>query len=689
MSLLLGCGWGLLGLSFWLTSTYSGGTTTGLVLAAAVSLGLFLLLERNHLLSRLLGLQINPAMPWWVSALLLWALGVVVLLFRPTATRTAPALADAEARGRPQPDARTTDSTREIVETVVFVVVLVLLLKSFAAEAFVIPTGSMAQTLLGYQKIVECPQCGLEFPVNCSTEADPSEGAPAPVTGCTCPNCRQHIKLVYSVTTGSWLTFDRRKRWVEVEQRVPAEGGQWVHPERPPPNGINEVANPGWGSGDRVLVAKFVYDLLDRLPERLDVVVFKFPGDDKFPGESGPVKKHTPMNYIKRLIGLPGETIAICQGKLYCLSPDKLSPEKRALYQKDLEAAGSDPNKLSQLWRKTFMHQDDAASLFEEGKFRIVRKSPANLLAMRRLVYDNDHPAKDLTGPEWERWVSAESNGWAADGKRGFKSDPAEEGERWLRYRHVLRDSKDQKPQLITDFMGYNTWAGRGHSSPGENWVSDLLLECDATVERPQGELTLELSRGPDRFQAAFDLKTGRCTLYRLTGPKGERQELGSAETRLNRKGTYRLRFADVDERLTVWVDGRLPFDDGVVYQPAPKLVPTAENDLERPASVGARGAAVAVSKLKLFRDTYYTTAKGSPGAPDLGNSFRPEDPSTYAWRDVPVSTFYVQPGHFLCMGDNSPESSDGRSWGLVPQRLMLGRALLVYWPVGRAGRIR
>jgi hypothetical protein len=32
-------------------------------------------------------------------------------------------------------------------------------------------------------------------------------------------------------------------------------------------------------------------------------------------------------------------------------------------------------------------------------------------------------------------------------------------------------------------------------------------------------------------------------------------------------------------------------------------------------------------------------------------------------------------------MGDNSTQSSDGRDWGLVPDRLMLGRALVVYYP--------
>ncbi len=58
------------------------------------------------------------------------------------------------------------DPSREVFETIVFVVVLVLMLKLFVAEAFVIPTGSMAQTLWGYQKDVTCPKCGHRFPVS-------------------------------------------------------------------------------------------------------------------------------------------------------------------------------------------------------------------------------------------------------------------------------------------------------------------------------------------------------------------------------------------------------------------------------------------------------------------------------------------------------------------------------------------
>src|SRR3974377_57599 len=97
---------------------------------------------------------------------------------------------DNTARRKAQPPPESKDGVRELVECVVFVVVLVLLLKSFVAEAFVIPTGSMAETLLGYQKDVTCPVCNYEFPINCSQEVDPQQSEHTPVTACWCPNCR-------------------------------------------------------------------------------------------------------------------------------------------------------------------------------------------------------------------------------------------------------------------------------------------------------------------------------------------------------------------------------------------------------------------------------------------------------------------------------------------------------------------
>src|SRR5438105_11308881 len=100
----------------------------------------------------------------------------------------APATAPAdEKKKKPHPD-----RTRETIETIVFVVVLVLLLKLFVTEAFVIPTGSMAETLYGYQKIVHCPECGHEFPVNSHDEVEPNQNTKERhlLIGYTCPNCR-------------------------------------------------------------------------------------------------------------------------------------------------------------------------------------------------------------------------------------------------------------------------------------------------------------------------------------------------------------------------------------------------------------------------------------------------------------------------------------------------------------------
>src|SRR6476646_2004302 len=81
------------------------------------------------------------------------------------------------------------DAFREVVETVVFVVALVLMLKLFVVEAFVIPTGSMAETLLGYNKVVTCEECGHTFPVNATNEADPQHGERRDIVGARCPNC--------------------------------------------------------------------------------------------------------------------------------------------------------------------------------------------------------------------------------------------------------------------------------------------------------------------------------------------------------------------------------------------------------------------------------------------------------------------------------------------------------------------
>lgn len=531
----------------------------------------------------------------------------------PPALLTKPA--SAGRGGKPVGEPHGKNGPRELIETIVFVVVLVLLLRSFVAEAFVIPTGSMAETLYGWRAMVTCPDCGIEFPVNVSEEVDPLRGQSMPIEGCTCPNCRYHIKRK---VTDKWVKF---------------------------PVIFNN-------SGDRVLVAKWPMQEY----QRWDVVVFKYPKE--------PQQNWIPTNYIKRLIGLPGDTIAVNQGDLYV---DRM-----------VDYGNSEqPTRELDRWWKTYMYANEAPAVeaFKAGKFNIVRKSPEVILNTRRLVYDNDFQAKDLLGRITPRWTAR--NGWVANDPKKpteFTQTKDATADSWITYQnYVLAHGTDMPPpsapstpELIKNFSSYNYADTNRVDRANEDkyWVGDLMLDCQVDVANPSGEFALELSKGPDRFQARFDLQSGKCRLIRIG--KVSSEELAVAQTPLTGTGKHLVRFANFDQRLTLWVDSALPFGDGVAYSPSPCERPADEANNYQPASFGTLGAArVTVGQLRLFRDSYYTAAGHerlrAPGEPEL--------------------TMYVQPGHYLCMGDNSTQSSDSRDWGTVPERLMQGKAIMVYFP--------
>ena len=568
-----------------------------------------------------------------------------------------------------QPTPQPRDSIREVCETIAFVVTLVLMLKLFVVEAFVIPTGSMAETLYGYQKIVDCDECGFNFPVNSSNEVEPTDGPPTRIIGACCPNCRH------------------RQRW--PIDKAP----------------VNR-------SGDRVLVHKVMYHFTP--PEPGDVVVFKFPVD--------PQVKHTAQNYIKRLWGRGSETLAINRGDLY---------RTRILTYPvtDLDSAGrpkfprpSDPNhlwegpeaefhsKTSPRFRAdgidyTYHNAEEAVQLFDASRlkgftdpssgFELIRKSDDLVMAMRRIVYDNEHQPKSFAArsvpPRW----GTDPTGWTADKPNEPKAFTHTGTElNWVRYRHMAPRSRDDWEVFlgglnqgglsvgpVTNFLGYNAGLeeGRGEmrNTSSDFWVGDLILECEAVFQTADATAVLELSKGPHRYQAIFE--NGQVKLIR-TGPQGK--ELATAATGITGPGMHAIRFANVDCRLRVWVDEkRIDFGDSADYPPdtLPEKFEdgdrmeegwTALNDIAAPASVGAKGG-VEFRKLKLWRDSYFTYADQ-----------RESNIARF------VDTFYVQPDHFLCLGDNSAQSSDSRKWGTVPERLMLGKAVFVFFPVNRIGLI-
>jgi signal peptidase I len=126
-------------------------------------------------------------------------------------------------------------ATRETIESIVVAFVLAFLFKTFEAEAFVIPTGSMAPTLYGRHKDIDCPKCGSRFALGASDEVESETDYLVPemrIRSAVCPNCRYRL--------ANDEAFDR----------------------------------PVF-KGDRILVTKFSYELAD--PKRWDTVVFKYP----------------------------------------------------------------------------------------------------------------------------------------------------------------------------------------------------------------------------------------------------------------------------------------------------------------------------------------------------------------------------------------------------------------------------
>src|SRR5687768_6913196 len=194
---------------------------------------------------------------------------------KPARTRDIPKL-PTPAVEKPAPKSH---AFRETVESIVIAFVLAFLFRTFEAEAFVIPTGSMAPTLMGRHKDVDCPKCGYRYQVSASEEEsdDPRAMSVDCVAG-MCPMCHYVLPMRPDLPESVTEFGDR-----------------------------NEIDFQRSYNGDRILVNKYIYAFSD--PQRWDVVVFKFPGNAQ-------------VNYIKRLVGLPGETLRIFQGDLFTIDRD-------------------------------------------------------------------------------------------------------------------------------------------------------------------------------------------------------------------------------------------------------------------------------------------------------------------------------------------------------------------------------
>ena len=140
-------------------------------------------------------------------------------------------------------------SAVETVQSLIVAFVLAMTFRGFVTEGFVIPTGSMAPTLMGQHLLLHSDQTGVTYPI------DTRRG-------------RRSIRAGYDPMLGRKYPLDS----INISALRPR-------------------------MGDRILVLKCLYPFAE--PQRFDVVVFKNPTDPDGDAE----------NYIKRRlhVGIGGD----------------------------------------------------------------------------------------------------------------------------------------------------------------------------------------------------------------------------------------------------------------------------------------------------------------------------------------------------------------------------------------------
>jgi len=556
----------------------------------------------------------------------------------------------------------------------------------------------MAPTLQGRHQDVTCPECGYAYRVSASQEIDPvTEQQQARVIGGECSNCRY------------WACTNRRQ-------------GHLLGYPRPFNAGALEAnAEAESANGDRIIVSKFAYKFQE--PERWDVFVFRFPGNAS-------------RNYIKRLVGLPGETLKLHRGDVFVANE-----------------VAKETNTQQQL------------------KYTIARKAPAKALAMAQMVHDNQYQAEALYRNDWPRrwgtWPRGVSTGrgdWqVTGGARRFTTDGNSPETVWLRYQHRVPDfeqwnrmieasetsdveekarlaqSVHPVPQLISDAYSYNSGivfkppqiVESNRAAMGMYWVGDLMLECKLEVLAAGGTVVLDLVEGGKHFQCEFDLATGVATLGidgTFYDAEGNASQRPAAETAVRGPGSYDLRFANFDDQLFLWVNGAsIVFDLPTTYPPLGNTVPVSDaedgGDLA-PVGIGARGAMVTVDQLRILRDVYYISippdlswtrsylrgplsADHYLGREEVAAAVREVLSNKSRWADwfsqlhaiyYPLERFGASArgkDQFFALGDNSPQSKDSRLWATpltgyyVERDLLIGKALFIYWPLDHIDWVR
>ncbi|GAB4137157.1 MAG: hypothetical protein Tsb009_04570 [Planctomycetaceae bacterium] len=528
---------------------------------------------------------------------------------------------------------------RQMFDALICLAVTVILVRTFQVEGYMISTGSMAPTLPGFHKRVICPACRFEFPVG---DAHPHDDFGQP-----------------EEQTGSHVSAADSPHPPENSLSASSTGMTAVCPNC----GLHsiDISKIPRNQGDQLLVHKNAYDYLS--PHRWEVIVFRNP-------------RRPTQAYVKRIVGLPGETIRIRDGNVWVNDEiqRKSFQQQRAMrilvYDHNFEPRNDSnwqPRWFVETgnpdWKRAGQAFESAISVHSRGKesrpFSWVTyrhwiraggthqtevKVPQSLQrhdlatpSLYPLKYDDKTKTLSHTGVLPDR---------ARDRIAAVIDDPA--------FRQFMSEFAEKTHLApVTDDYGYN----RVHRSYRPVPVRDLMLAATLSLRGGHGQFAMELTDGQQRFRFILDAATRDVSLIAVDEHKVLRRARLKAEV-LNEP--LQVEMSLFDRQVLVAVNGQTIFKPWFL-----DAVSSKEDFSHMPARIGVRELQVRVSSIKLYRDVHYTQ-KGK------------------------TKSFTLKDDEFFMLGDNSPISADSRVWegGGVHRRLFLGKPILVHLP-SRPGKFQ
>jgi signal peptidase I len=374
-------------------------------------------------------------------------------------------------------------------------------------------------------------------------------------------------------------------------------------------------------AGDSLLVNKNVFDW--RNPRRWEMAVFRCPVE---PGKA----------FVKRVVGLPGETVQIRGGDVY-IDHDiarKTLAECRAVR---IPVYDHHYQPRSGGWQKRWEREPLAAPATLEGTDLVINAAER----------EGEAPAEPTPPARQEPRPPASP-------RPPSSPRPPATGTQWLIYRHWLPG--DRKARAITSEYPYNSAEPAAAPEP----VHDFYLECEVEVVRGEGRVALGITDGYDDLVAEFPVGPPGAGARLLDGQRPDRVYRSAPTFALGAGKTYRVELAFVDRRATLAVDG------ACLFAPVDRPAVEGRDEVIRPVRVGARGVDVRIRDFRLYRDVHYTES------------------GRHALR----SPVRLGGDEYFVLGDNSPNSDDNRFWTgpdggplPVPRSSFLGKPFLVHMP--------